>query len=54
MILPERVFGKAGAQCKASGVATGPSTLRTQLTNSLRSSSDSATSACKVTKVQMP
>lgn len=54
MILPERVLGNAGAQCSASGEATGPSTLRTQLINSLRSSSDSGTPACKVTKVQIP
>lgn len=54
MILPERVLGNAGAQCSASGEATGPSTLRTQLINSLRSSSDSGTPPAKSQKYKYP
>ena len=37
MILPLRVFGRAGAHWIASGEAIGPISLRTQATSSLRS-----------------
>src|SRR6266480_4292209 len=39
MILPERVFGRPGANWIRSGCAIGPISLRTQATNSLRNSS---------------
>jgi antitoxin HicB len=39
MILPERVFGRPGANWMRSGEAIGPMSLRTQATSSLRSAS---------------
>lgn len=38
MILPDRVFGRPGAQWMTSGVATGPMCWRTSAMSSLRSS----------------
>ncbi len=49
MILPERVFGSAGAHCRWSGLAIGPISLRTQLRSSVRSSSLGSRSAIRVT-----
>ena len=40
MILPERVFGRPGANWMRSGEAIGPISFRTQATSSLRSPSD--------------
>lgn len=38
MILPERVLGNESVQCKISGVASGPISLRTQLRTSVYNS----------------
>ena len=48
MILPERVFGRPGANCSMSGEAIGPISLRTQATSSLRRSSLGVVPAIKV------
>ena len=49
MILPERVFGSPGANWIRSGDAIGPMSLRTQATNSVRSSSLGSLPVIKVT-----
>jgi hypothetical protein len=49
MILPERVFGRPGANWIWSGDAIGPISLRTQATSSLRRSSVGSVPAIKVT-----
>ena len=49
MILPERVFGRPGANWIRSGEAIGPISLRTQATSSLRSSSLGSSPAISVT-----
>ena len=49
MILPERVFGRPGANWMRSGEAIGPISLRTQPTSSLRSASVGSTPAISVT-----
>ncbi len=49
MILPERVFGRLGANWIMSGEAIGEISLRTQLTSSLRSSSVGCSPAISVT-----
>ncbi len=49
MILPERVFGRPGAHWIRSGDAMGPISVRTQLRNSLRSSSVGSTPFISVT-----
>ena len=49
MILPERVFGRPGANWIWSGEAIGPMSLRTQATSSLRNSSVGSVPAISVT-----
>ncbi|CEG10122.1 hypothetical protein BN961_03557 [Afipia felis] len=49
MILPERVFGRPGANWIRSGCAIGPMSLRTHATSSLRSASLGSTPAISVT-----
>ena len=49
MILPDRVFGKPGANWMTSGVAIGPMSRRTQFTRSLRRSSDAGIPSINVT-----
>src|SRR4029079_18705609 len=49
MILPERVFGRPGANWIWSGEAIGPMSLRTQATSSLRNSSVGSVPAIRVT-----
>ena len=49
MILPDRVFGRLGANWIISGEAIGPISLRTQVTNSLRNSSLGVSPAISVT-----
>ena len=50
MILPERVFGRPGANWITSGDANGPISRRTQLRSSGSSAVVGSTSAFKVTK----
>ena len=49
MILPERVFGRPGANWIRSGEAIGPISLRTQPASSLRSASLGCSPAISVT-----
>ena len=49
MILPERVFGRLGANWMRSGEAIGPISVRTHCTNSLRRASVGCSPAISVT-----
>ena len=49
MILPERVFGRPGANCSLSGEAIAPISLRTCAISSVRNSSEPFSPAISVT-----
>ncbi len=49
MILPDRVFGRPGANWMMSGAANGPISCRTQSTSSLRSDSSGSVPLISVT-----